>query len=125
VKAIRIIPYSCNYSKKIYTQYHLLALVLFKDFQNQHYRDFIEDLGDMELIQQELDLSAVPHFTMLQKFFFRIKTLYLRYAVGKTLNLFYSNNDPIPSRRSIRPGLPAEFQSLLLSQNWQDSKAFP
>jgi len=42
------------------------------------------------------DLSAVPHFTTLQKFFFRIKTLYLRYAFGKTLNLFYSNNDPIP-----------------------------
>jgi len=43
-----------------------------------------------------MDLSAVPHFTTLQKFFCRIKTLYLRYAFGKTLNLFYSNADPIP-----------------------------
>jgi hypothetical protein len=81
VKAIRITPYSCKYSKKIYTQYQLLVLILFKDYRNQHYRDFIEDIGDMESIQQELDLSAVPHFTTLQKFFSRIKTLYLRYGV--------------------------------------------
>jgi len=96
VKSIRITPYSCKYSKKIYTQYQLLVLVLFKDFRNQHYRDFIEDIGDMESIQEELDLSAVPHFTTLQKFFSRIKTLYLRYTFGKTLNLFYSDDTPIP-----------------------------
>jgi len=88
VKAIRIPPYSCKYSKKIYTQYQLLVLILFKDYRNQHYRDFIEDVEDMESIQDELDLSVVPHFTTLQKFFSRIKTLYLRYAFRKTLNLF-------------------------------------
>jgi hypothetical protein len=96
VKAIRITPYSCKYSKTIYTQYQLLVLILSKDYRNQHYREFIEDIEDMESIQEELDLSAVPHFTTLQKFFCRIKTLYLRYAFGKTRNLYYSNNDPIP-----------------------------
>ena len=95
VKAIRISPYSCKYSKKIYTQYQLLVLILFKDYRNQHYREFIEDIGDMESIQAELDLSVVPHFTTLQKFFCRIKILYLRYAFRKTLNLFYSNDDSI------------------------------
>lgn len=95
VKATRISPYSCKYSKKVYPQYQLLALVLFKDYRNQHYRDFIEDVGDMESIQDELGISMVPHFTTLQKFFSRIKTLYLRYAFRKTLNLFYSNDDPI------------------------------
>jgi hypothetical protein len=34
----------------------------------------IQDIKDMETIQQELDLSAGPHFTTLQKFFSRIKT---------------------------------------------------
>jgi hypothetical protein len=89
VKAIRITPYSYKYSKKIYTQYQLLVLILFKDYRNQYYRDFIEDVEDMESIQEELDLSVVPHFTTLQKFFCRIKTLYLRYAFRKTLNLFF------------------------------------
>jgi hypothetical protein len=96
VKAIRITPYSCKYSKKIYTQYQLLVLILFKDYRNQHYRDFIEDIGDMESIQEGLDLSVVPHFTTHQKFFSRIKTMYLRYAFRRTQNLFYCNDDPIP-----------------------------
>ncbi len=95
MKAIRLSPYSCKYSKKIYTRYQLLVLILFKDYRNQHYREFVEDIGDMESIQKELELSVVPHFTTLQKFFCRIKTLYLRYAFRKTTSLFYSNDDPI------------------------------
>ncbi len=111
VKAIRITPYSCKYSKKIYTQYQLLVLILFKDYRNQHYRDFIEDIGDMESIQEELDLSVVPHFTTLQKFFCRIKTLYLRYAFRKTLNLFYSNDDPIPITAIDSSGFTSGYSS--------------
>jgi hypothetical protein len=111
VKAIRIGPYSCKFSKKIYTQYQLLVLIFFKDYRNQHYRDFIEDIGDMETIQQELDLSAIPHFTTLQKFFSRIKTLYLRYAFGKTLNLFYSNDDPIPITAIDSSGFTSGYSS--------------
>jgi hypothetical protein len=111
VKAIRITPYSCKYSKKIYTQYQLLVLILFKDFRNQHYRDFIEDVEDMKSIQEELDLSVVPHFTTLQKFFCRIKTLYLRYAFRKTLNLFYSNDDPIPITAIDSSGFTSGYSS--------------
>jgi len=96
VNSTRISPYSCKYSKKIYTQHQLLVLVLFKDYRNQHYREFIEDVGDMEQIQHVLDLSTIRHFTTLQKFLFRIKSLYLRYVFGKTLNLFYFNDDIIP-----------------------------
>lgn len=95
VKSTRISPYSCKYSKKIYTQYQLLALVLFKDYRNQHYREFIEDVGDMEGVQELLDLSEVPHFTTLQKFISRIKTLYLRLTFRKTVDLFYSFDENI------------------------------
>jgi len=52
----------------IYTQYQLLVLVLFKAFRNPHYREFIEDVGDMVDVQEILVLSGVPHFTTLQKF---------------------------------------------------------
>jgi len=58
------------------------------DFRNQHYREFIEDVGDMEGVQEILDLSIVPHFTTLQKFLSRVKTLYLRLTFRKTVNLF-------------------------------------
>jgi hypothetical protein len=111
VNSTRISPYSCKYSKKLYTQHQLLVLVLFKDYRNQHYREFIEDIGDMETIQQEMELSAVPHFTTLQKFFSRIKILYLRYAFGKTLHLFYSNDDPIPITAIDSSGFTSGYSS--------------
>ena len=110
MKAIRITPYSCKYSKKIYTHYQLLVLILFKDYRNQHYRDFIDDIEDMESIQEELGLSVVPHFTTLQKFFCRIK-MSLRYAFRKTLNLFYSNEDPIPITAIDSSGFTSGYSS--------------
>jgi transposase len=96
VKSTHLKLYSCKYSKKIYNQHQLLILVLLKDFRNQHYREFIEDVGDMEGVQEVLDLSEVPHFTTLQKFLCRIKTLYLRITFRKTVNLFYSSDENIP-----------------------------
>jgi len=87
VKSTHLKLYSCKYSKKTYTQHQLLILVLFKDFRNQHYREFIEDAGDMEGVRENLDLSVIPHFTTLQKFLCRIKTLYLRIIFRKTINL--------------------------------------
>ena len=95
VKSTHLKPYSCKFSKKIYTQQQLLVLVLFKDYRNQHYREFIEDIGDMERIQEILDLSPIPHFTTLQKFLCRINSLYLRLTFRKTVNLFYSNDERI------------------------------
>jgi transposase len=96
VKSTTISPYSCKYSKKTYTQHQLLVLILFRDFRNQHYREFIEDIGDMERVQEILGLSVIPHFTTLQKFLCRVKSLYLRLMFKKTVNLFYSSDDVIP-----------------------------
>jgi hypothetical protein len=96
VKSTHLKPYSGKFSKKVYTQHQLLVLILFKDFRNQHYREFIEDVGDMEGVQEILDLSLVPHFTTLQKFLCRIKSLYLRLTFKKTVKMFYSTDDRIP-----------------------------
>jgi len=68
VKSTHLKPYSCKFSKKIYTQQQLLVLGIFKDYRNQHYREFIEDIGDMEGVQDILDLSEVPHFTTSRNF---------------------------------------------------------
>jgi len=96
VKSTHLNPYSSKFSKKIYTQHQLLVLILFKDFRNQHYREFIEDLEDMDGVQEILDLSELPHFTTLQKFHCRIKTLYLRITFRKAVNLFHSTKENIP-----------------------------
>ena len=95
VKSTHLNPYSCRFSKKTYTQHQLLVLILFKDFRDQHYREFIEDVGDMDRVREILDLSEVPHFTTLQKFLCRIKSLYLRLTFRKTVDLFYSSDENI------------------------------
>jgi len=97
VKSAHLKPYSCKFSKKIYTQNQLLVLILFKDFRNQHYREFIEDVGDMAGVQEILDLSEVPHFTTLQKFISRIKSLCLRITFRKTVSQFYSKGGCYPN----------------------------
>jgi hypothetical protein len=111
VKSTHLKPYSCKFSKKIYTQHQLLVLILFKDYRNQHYREYIEDVGDMERIQEILELSIVPHFTTVQKFLCRIRSLYLRFTFRKTLNLFYSNNDTIPITAIDSSGFTSGYSS--------------
>jgi hypothetical protein len=67
VKSTHLKPYSCKYSKKTYTQHQILVLILFKYYLDQHYRELIEDVGDMAKIQEILNLSIIPHFTTLRK----------------------------------------------------------
>jgi hypothetical protein len=116
VTSTRISPYSCKYSKRLFTQHQLLVLVLFKDYRNQHYREFADDVGDMGRIQEILGLSTVPHFTTLQKFLCGIKTLYLRFTFRKTLNLFYSNNDVIPRTAIDSSGFTSGYCSHYFSE---------
>lgn len=116
IKSTHLKPYSCKYSKKTYTQYQLLVLVLFKDFRNQHYREFIEDVGDMEQVQDILNLSIVPHYTTPQKFLCRIKSLYLRLTFKKTVNLFYSTDDTIPITAIDSSGFPSGYCSHYFSE---------
>jgi len=85
---MRLNLYSCKFSKRAYTQLQLLVLIFFKDYRNPQYREFIEDIGDLENVQEILVLPIVPHFTTLQKFLCRLKSRYLRFTFRKTLNLF-------------------------------------
>jgi hypothetical protein len=50
----------------------------------------------MEGVQREPGLTEIPHFTTLQKFFHRIKSLYLRYIFEKTMNLCHFGDEVIP-----------------------------
>ena len=65
----------------------------------------------MERIQEILELSIVPHFTTVQKFLCRIRSLYLRLTFRKTLNLFYSNDDIIPITAIDSSGFTSGYSS--------------
>jgi hypothetical protein len=73
-----------------------------------------------------LDLPVVPHFTTLQKFLCRIKTLYLRFTFRKTVNLFYTTNENIPITAIDPSGFTSGYCSHYFSEkNREDSKTFP
>jgi hypothetical protein len=42
VRSSRIPLYSCKYSKKVYTQHQLLALLLFKEYMREDYWNVVE-----------------------------------------------------------------------------------
>ncbi|WP_321508388.1 IS5 family transposase [uncultured Methanoregula sp.] len=95
VQSSRISPYSCKYSRRDYTQHQLLTLLLFKEYRKEDYRTVIWNLEEMDRIRAVLGLTTIPHFTTLQKFLCRIKSLYFDLLFKNTLKLFYSEDGTI------------------------------
>ena len=116
VKASHLPLYSCNYSKKVYTQPQLLALLFFKDYLKKDYREIIDLIVEMDHIRSLLGLSTIPHFTTLQKFLARIKSRYLGFIFAKTLKLFYSSKNIIPLTAIDSSGFTSSFASHYYSE---------
>jgi hypothetical protein len=87
--------YSCKYSKRKYTQHQLLTLVLLKEYLNEDYRDIVELIEVMDEVKTRIGLNQVPHFTTLQKFISRLKSVYFSGLLQQTLKLFYSYGEQI------------------------------
>ena len=121
VKASHLPLYSCKYSKKVYTQPQLLALIFFKDYLKKDYREIIDLIVEMDRIRNLLGLSTIPHCTTLQKFLARIKSRYLGFIFAKTLKLFYSSEAIIPLLRLILLDLQARMQVIITQKEPEKS----
>jgi hypothetical protein len=124
VKASHLPLYSCKYSKKVYTQPQMLALLFFKDYLKKDYRESIDLIVEMDRIRNLLGLSTIPHFTPLQKFLARIKSRYLGFIFAKTLKLFYSSEDIIPLTDMLFWIYELVCKSLLLRKNRKNPETF-
>jgi len=103
--------YSCKYSRRDYTQHQLLTLLLFKEFRKEDYRTVISNLEEMDRIRESLGLTTIPHFTTLQKFFCRIKPIYLDLLFKCTLKRFYSEDGSIPITAIDSSGFTSGYSS--------------
>lgn len=103
--------YSCKYSRRDYTQHQLLTLLLFKEFRKEDYRTVISNLEEMDRIRESLGLTSIPHFTTLQKFFCRIKPIYLNLLFKCTLKRFYSEDGSIPITAIDSSGFTSGYSS--------------
>ncbi len=59
--------YAHRFSPRKFTQHQIFALLVLKTHQRQDYRGVVALLADMPSLVRELQLTAIPHFTTLQK----------------------------------------------------------
>ena len=95
VQSTHLSLYSSKYSRRDYTQHQLLTILLFKEYRKEDYRTVIWDLEEMDRIREALGLTTIPHFTTLQKFLARIKSIHFDILLKSTLKIFYSADDTI------------------------------
>ena len=64
--------YSSRFSRRDFTQPQLLTLLLFKEYLGAHYRDFVQNVEIMGIIQEQLQLNEIPQYSPLFKFSKRV-----------------------------------------------------
>lgn len=76
LQKLQIPLYAKKFSKKDFTTYQLLTLLILKTFEKKGYRAFIDFLHASK-IPKWLDLKKIPHFSTLQKFAKRLQINFL------------------------------------------------
>ena len=88
--------YSNRYSKKTYTQFQHLFLLVYKQFRKLTYEELLTDIADNLTLRSYLGLNKLPHYTTLIKFAKRIPT-----SVFDKLVLAFKKLIPKPKKVAI------------------------
>jgi len=75
--------YSSRYSRKDFSQHQLLTLLLFKEYVGARYRDFVQLVEIMCIVQEQLELKEIPHYSTLCKFSKRVPATVLNQLFRK------------------------------------------
>ena len=88
INEANIPEYSSRFSKKVYNQHQLLALLLMKEYLKCGYRELMEILELTEILQEQLNLKKIPHYSTLCKFSDRLNSNLLN-RLMKSVYRFY------------------------------------
>lgn len=81
-----LLPYSCKFSKKVFTQQQLLALYVLKQKSKLSYDEFVDDFQTRDSAMIELGLHKVPAASTLKMFVRKIKPEILEKMIGSCVN---------------------------------------
>ena len=111
IKDSRIPLYSSKYSKKTYTQHLLLILLLLKEYLSEDYPDTEELTEIMHSLREKISLDEVPHFTTIQKFCQRIRSLTFTRLLNRLMKMFHDWGEKIPCTAIDSSGFTSSYAS--------------
>ena len=75
--------YSCKYSRKDFTLWQHIALLVMMQRMRKSYREYVNDfLPVTERLLDALGLTKLPHFTTIEKFILRVPSTLLERVLG-------------------------------------------
>ena len=75
--------YSSRFSRKDFTQWQHIALLVLWQRMRKSYREYVNDLLTVaDTLVAELGLSRLPHFTTIEKFVLRVSSTLLERVTG-------------------------------------------
>jgi transposase len=122
IREANIPLYSSKYSRKDYTQHQLLALLVFKEYLGARYREIIELVEVMDVVQKHLGIAEIPHFTTLCKFSSRISSTTLTQVFNQVNKFLYPGNGRVSTIAIDSTGFPTEYFSYYYSMRMEKTR---
>jgi hypothetical protein len=85
---------SSRYSRKGFNQHQLLTILLFKEYLGARYRDFVELVEIMGIVQEQFHLNKIPHYSTICKFSKRVPASALNQLFRKACSFMAEWKNP-------------------------------
>jgi hypothetical protein len=99
-----------------------LALLVFKEYLGARYREIIELVEVMDVVQKHLGIAEIPHFTTLCKFSSRISSTTLTQVFNQVNKFLYPGNGRVSTIAIDSTGFPTEYFSYYYSMRMEKTR---